>query len=99
MHDTATVSQAQESFAAPEATTMAERVVVAPCSGRFIPLPPETFTCEGEWVEPGQVVAEVRNGSGNIEVRSPFRGWVMGMLALSGQPVREGEALFWIRSS
>ncbi len=99
MTDMATVPQSQETFAAPEATTMSERVVVAPCSGRFTPLPPETFTCEGEWVEPGQVVGEVRNGNGRVEVRSPFRGWMMGMLALSGQPVHEGEALFWIRSS
>jgi biotin carboxyl carrier protein len=83
---------------APEMTVIPERVVVAPCSGRFSPLPPEVFTSEGEWVEPGQGIGEVRNGGGRMEVRSPFRGWVMGMLALPGQPVRAGEALFWVRS-
>jgi biotin carboxyl carrier protein len=61
-------------------------------------LPPEVFTSEGEWVEPGQAIGEVLNGGGRMEVRSPFRGWVMGMLALPGQPVRAGEALFWVRS-
>ncbi|MFN2488296.1 MAG: hypothetical protein ABR529_00845 [Actinomycetota bacterium] len=87
-----------ETATVPEVTMIPERVVVAPCSGRFLPLPPEVFTSEGEWVEPGQPVAEVHSGSNRIEVRSPFRGWMMGMLALPGQPVREGEALFWVRS-
>jgi biotin carboxyl carrier protein len=87
-----------EIFAAAEVPTISERVVVAPHAGRFAPLPPEVFTADGEWVEPGQVLAEIRNGENNYEVRSPFRGWMMGMLALSGQPVREGEALFWIWS-
>jgi multidrug resistance efflux pump len=32
-----------------------------------------------------------------VQVRSPWRGWVMGMLALDNQPVKRGEALFWIR--
>jgi biotin carboxyl carrier protein len=88
-----------ETFATPEVTTISERVVVAPCSGRFLPLPPDVFTCEGEWVEPGQVLAEIQHGSTRVPVRSTFRGWMMGMLALGGQPVREGEALFWIWSS
>ncbi|CAN5641731.1 hypothetical protein BH24ACT26_BH24ACT26_10490 [soil metagenome] len=82
----------------PEVTMIPERVVVAPCSGRFLPHPPEVFTSEGEWVEPGQSVAEVHSGRNKVVVRSPFRGWMMGMLALPGQPVREGEALFWVRS-
>jgi biotin carboxyl carrier protein len=88
-----------EAFAAPEATTISERLVVAPCAGRFSPLPPEVFTSEGEWVEPDQVLAEIVSGESRVPVRSPFRGWMMGMLALEGQPVRAGEALFWIWSS
>jgi biotin carboxyl carrier protein len=87
-----------ESVAAPEIMVIPERVVVAPCGGRFYPLPTEVFTSEGEWVEPGQAIAEVHRGPSKVEVRSPFRGWMMGMLALPGQPVREGEALFWVRS-
>ena len=87
-----------EAFAAPEVTTISERVVVAPCAGRFVPLPPEIFTSEGEWVEPGQTLAEIQQGSDKTPVRSTFRGWMMGTLALAGQPVREGEALFWIWS-
>jgi biotin carboxyl carrier protein len=88
-----------ETFASPEVTTISERVVVAPRSGRFVPLPSEIFTTEGEWVEPGTVLAEVQQGDTRTPVTSTFRGWMMGMLALPGQPVREGEALFWIWSS
>jgi biotin carboxyl carrier protein len=82
-----------------DAANIRERVVVSPCSGRFHPLPPESFTTEGEWVEPGQVLAEVHNGETVVGVRSAFRGWVMGMLALDGQPVKDGDALLWIWSA
>lgn len=83
-------------FAVPETTTMLERVVVAPCAGRFTPKSPEDFSTDGEWVEPGQVLAEIVKAGKAEPVRSPFRGWVMGMLALPGQPVHQGEALFWV---
>lgn len=83
---------------APARVGIRERLVVAPCAGRFVPLPPETFTCEGEWVEPGQALAHVTTNGGPSPVVSEFRGWVMGMLAVPGQPVAGGDALFWIRS-
>jgi biotin carboxyl carrier protein len=83
---------------APAGAGIRARLVVAPCAGRFVPLPPETFTCEGEWVEPGQALAHVTTNSGPRPVVSGFRGWVMGMLAVPGQPVASGDALFWIRS-
>jgi len=57
-------------FVAPETTIMRERVVVAPCSGRFRPLPSETFSTEGEWVEPGAVLAEIDNNGATTPVRS-----------------------------
>jgi biotin carboxyl carrier protein len=88
-----------EVFASPEVTSMSERVVVAPAGGRFVPLPPEEFTTEGEWVEPGQKLGEIQQGDSAVPVTSGWRGWMMGMLALEGQPVRAGEALFWVWSS
>jgi biotin carboxyl carrier protein len=93
------VPEALTDYAVSEVTTISERVVVAPAAGRFVPLPAEVFTSEGEWVEPGQVLGEVQQGDSRIPVRSEWRGWMMGMLALTGQPVRAGEALFWIWSS
>jgi biotin carboxyl carrier protein len=88
-----------EAFASPEVTDIAERVVVAPSGGRFVPLPPEDFTTEGEWVEPGVALAQIDSDGERVPVTSSFRGWVMGMLALPGQPVVQGDALFWIWSS
>lgn len=86
------------SAVAPEEVSIRERLVVAPCAGRFEPLPPETFTCEGEWVEAGQALAHVTTTAAPEPVLSRFRGWVMGMLAVPGQPVARGDALFWIRA-
>jgi biotin carboxyl carrier protein len=87
-----------EEFApASEVTHIDEKVIVSPCAGRFFPLPPEVFTTEGEWVEAGQPVGEVQVNEETVVVRSPHRGWMMGMLAVVGQPVRSGEALFWVR--
>lgn len=76
-----------------------ERVVVSPSVGRFWPLPPEVFTAEGEWVEPGVALAEIDVNGSRVPVVSAFRGWVMGMLAIPGEPVVAGDALFWIWSS
>lgn len=76
-----------------------ERVVVSPSAGRFWPLPPEVFTTEGEWVEPGTALAEIDLDGTKVPVVSAFRGWVMGMLPVPGQPVVPGDALFWIWSS
>ena len=81
----------------PEVTSISERVVIAPSSGKFHPLPPEIFTTEGEWVRVGQSLAEIKLGDGRIPVESAFEGWVMGMLAVPGQPVAQGDPLFWIR--
>lgn len=81
-----------------EPTQIRERVVVAPAPGRFRPLPAEVFTTEGEWVSPGTLMAEINEGDEVVEVRSPFAGWVMGMLAFPGHSVRRGEGLFWIRA-
>ena len=80
-----------------EATDIQERVVISPCSGRFKPMPPETFATEGEWVHRGQLLAHVDTGSNSVPVESLFEGWVMGMLAVPGQPVSERDPLFWIR--
>lgn len=74
-----------------------ERLVVAPCPGRFRPLPPDIFTTEGEWVVVGQPVGEIDTGQDVVPIVSSFEGWMMGMLSVPGQPVNTGDALFWIR--
>lgn len=82
----------------PEITSISERVIVSPAAGRFRPLPPETFTCEGEWVDRGQVLGIVSENGHEIDIVSGFSGWVMGMLAVPGQPITKGEALFWVKA-
>lgn len=99
MSESLTAAHVEAPEVVADSAHMRERVVVSPSPGRFRPLPPEVFATEGEWVEPGQVLAEVHNGPSVAVVRSPFRGWVMGMLAIQGQPVKPGEALFWIWSA
>lgn len=81
-----------------EQLDVAERVVVAPANGIFRPMPPETITAEGEIVEIDQSVGLVEASGDRVAVESPFRGFLMGMLAESGERVREGQAVAWLRS-
>ena len=80
-----------------EELAVLERVVVAPVLGVFTPHPPTTVTAEGELVEEGQAIGVVENSGTATVVRSPFTGFLMGMLAASGERVREGEPVAWLR--
>ncbi len=94
MHD---VDLAQDVYVTDGATHMGERLVISPCKGRFVPLPPRVLTTEGEWIEEGDAIAEIHAGTDVVPVVSVFSGWVMGMLAVPGQPVQAGVALFRIK--
>lgn len=98
MHDQSLMDAVDRQTQLGEPSSIRERVIVASCHGRFQPLPAEIFTSEGEWVEPGTVMGRIVDGTTSTEVRSNFRGWVMGMLAFPGHAVRPGEGLFWIRT-
>ena len=74
-----------------------ERVVVAPSRGVFTPLAPHCVTTEGELVEAGQAIGTIESSGTNVEVRSPFTGFLMGMLAHEGERLREGEPVAWLR--
>ncbi len=89
--------EAEETYGTAEVTAIHERVVVSPSAGKFIPQPPEIFTTEGEWVEEGQIVAQIAIQDQRVQVISSFTGWMMGMLAIAGQPVAAGDPLFRIR--
>jgi biotin carboxyl carrier protein len=95
MLDTSLV--AEDSFSGTETEAISERLVVAPAGGRFRALPSDDLAVSGEWVEPGTVLGVIEAHGARIPVCSPFRGWVKGMLALHNQPVKQGDALFWIR--
>lgn len=74
-----------------------ERVVVAPELGVFEPLPPQTVTTEGEIVTAGQVIGTLTSGDRRTDVRSPFTGFLMGLLAHAGERVRPGQPVAWLR--
>ena len=77
---------------------MPERVVVAPCIGRFRLAPPETVTAEGEIIRQGGVVGFIDAQDEVVPVRSAFAGWMMGLLAHDGERVREGQPVAWLRA-
>jgi [acyl-carrier-protein] S-malonyltransferase len=67
-----------------------ERLVVSPGAGIFEPAPE---VGEGTPVEPGQVVGTV----GGQEVRTPFKGILMGVLAIAGERVSTSQPVAWLR--
>ena len=74
------------------------RLVVTGAAGTFRPLPPETVTTEGEIVMEGQAIGVVEGPGASHEVCTPFRGFLMGMLAEPGERVREGQPVAWLRA-
>ena len=75
-----------------------ERLIVAPCKGRFRLSPPQHYTAEGEYVVEGQVVGHIKSQDGtSVAVASAFSGWVMGFLVRDGFPVNQGEPVAWLR--
>jgi len=80
-----------------EVVVLPERFAVSPGHGRFYPVVPTRFTDEGPYVEPGDLIGEVRNGAASIPVRSPFRGKLMAHLAWEGELVTPGQILLSLR--
>jgi [acyl-carrier-protein] S-malonyltransferase len=67
-----------------------ERLVVSPAAGIFRPVDDMS---EGVPVEPGQLVGTV----GEQDVRSPFAGTIMGVLAVQGERVASSQPIAWLR--
>jgi biotin carboxyl carrier protein len=76
-----------------ERVAMIERMIVAPGVGVFRPLGVE----EGATVAAGEIVGVVEGPGTREPVRSAFTGTVMGFLAHSGERLREGQAVAWMR--
>jgi [acyl-carrier-protein] S-malonyltransferase len=69
-----------------------ERMVVSPGAGVFAPAP----TAEaGLLLTPGTVLGTV----GEHEVRSPFEGILVGMLAVEGERVTTSQPIAWLRTA
>lgn len=74
-----------------------ERLIAAPTAGVFSLLPPEVVTSEGEILHAGQAVGLIERNAESVTVASPHTGFLMGLLALPGERVREGQPLAWVR--
>jgi [acyl-carrier-protein] S-malonyltransferase len=70
---------------------VSERVVVSPMTGVFEP----QMSDGGTAILVGDLVGKVNE----LEIRSPFAGELMGMLAVSGERVTEGQPVAWLRAT
>jgi len=69
-----------------------ERLVVSPAAGLFVPA---DDVAEGQHIERGRVVGHVAGH----EVRSPFRGIVKGLLAVTGERLTRSQPVAWLRTA
>jgi [acyl-carrier-protein] S-malonyltransferase len=69
-----------------------ERVVVSPGAGVF---DPEPGVDTGTHLEPGDLLGRV----GGHEVRSPFEGSIMGLLAVTGERVQVSQPIAWLQTT
>jgi hypothetical protein len=81
-----------------EYTEVAEKLILAPSRGVVTVLDPKVVTAEGEIVEVGQAVAIITNSGDEIAAVSRFNGFLMGMLVHTGERVRPGQPIAWLRT-
>jgi biotin carboxyl carrier protein len=80
-----------------EELNVPERIIAAPAAGTFALLPPDVVTSEGEIVRAGQELGTIERNAGKVPVVSPHTGFLMGLLALPGERVRDGQPVAWVR--
>ena len=85
-----------------EVLAVPERVIVAPAVGVFRPLGEIhdidlTELGDVTLVEAGQAIGVIEGPGSSTPVRSPFGGFLIGMLARAGERVREGQPVAWLR--
>lgn len=83
-----------------ESLGVPERVILAPASGKFRPvLRDETAPDAPDALSEEQVIGFVDGAGHSTPIRSPFRGFLMGLLAHAGERVREGQPVAWLRTA
>ena len=83
-----------------EVLAVPERVIVAPTVGVFRPLGDTDVDLTdggGTAITAGQAIGVVEGPGSSTPVRSPFGGFLIGMLARGGERVREGQPVAWLR--
>lgn len=81
-----------------EYTEVAEKLILSPARGVVRVLDPKVVTDQGEIVEVGQSIAVIVNSGDEIPARSRFTGFLMEMLVESGERVRPGQPIAWLRT-
>jgi [acyl-carrier-protein] S-malonyltransferase len=71
-----------------------ERLVVTPAAGIFRWL---ADTTEGDHIEAGQPIGVIEGAGRTVEVRTRFAGSLMGRLAETGERLRPGQPVAWLR--
>jgi biotin carboxyl carrier protein len=84
-----------------EVLAVPERVIVAPAVGVFRPLADSdvdlTETGDGTVVTAGQAIGVIEGPGSSTPVRSPFGGFLVGMLARAGERVGVAQRGAWLR--
>jgi biotin carboxyl carrier protein len=75
-----------------ERLDVAERLIVAPQAGRLLV---DERLCSV--VRVGDTIAMVENSGALLPVTSPFDGFLMGVIPQTGQRIRRGQPVAWIR--
>ena len=71
-----------------------ERIIVSPSSGVFVP------ATTGPEVDEGAVIGHVRGtGDSRTEVRAPFAGRLVRVVALDGERVFVHDRIAWMRAA
>ena len=76
---------------------MQERIVVSPIAGIFVPAQ-ETVSSEPLKEGASITVGEVLGRVNDTEIRSPFEGTLMGIIALEGERVTPSQPLAWLKT-
>lgn len=71
---------------------MAERVVLSPAAGTFVPLEPAPAVVDADGV-----IGHIRAAGALVEVRSAFGGALVEVVAAHGQRLRPHERVAWLR--
>jgi biotin carboxyl carrier protein len=77
-----------------ERLAVPERMIVAPTVGVFRPRPNAADGCR---VDRGETIGCIEGPGTSVEVRSPFDGDLVGVLARPGERLREGQPIAWLR--
>ena len=81
-----------------EILSVPECMIVAPAVGIFRLLG-DRQVGDGDVIERGDVIGTVESLGVATPVQSPFRGHLVGILALEGERVRPGQAVAWLRAT